>query len=72
MPDASRVQDRVVLAQNLALTRTDPDYYALELGNAVLGGSFYSSRLSIDLRKDAGLVYSVESICRPAAPAAST
>ena len=62
VPDASRVQDRVVLAQNLALTRSDPDYYPLALGNAVLGGSFYSTRLSIDLRKHAGLVYSVESV----------
>ena len=62
VPDASRVQDRVVLAQNLALTRSDPDYYSLALGNAVLGGSFYSTRLSIDLRKRAGLVYSVESV----------
>ena len=62
VPDASRVQDRVVLAQNLALTRSDPDYYPLALGNAVLGGSFYSTRLSIDLRKKAGLVYGVESV----------
>jgi zinc protease len=62
VPDASRVQDRVVLAQNLALTRSDPDYYPLQLGNAVLGGSFYSTRLSIDLRKSSGLVYSVESM----------
>ena len=62
VPNASRVQDRVVLAENLALTRTDPDYYPLELGNAVLGGSFYSTRLSIDLRKNAGLVYGVESV----------
>jgi zinc protease len=62
VPDASRVQDRVVLAQNLALTRADPDYYPLALGNAVLGGSFYSTRLSIDLRKNAGLVYGVESL----------
>ncbi|HEY0766600.1 MAG TPA: pitrilysin family protein [Steroidobacteraceae bacterium] len=62
VPDASRVQDRVVLAQNLALTRSDPDYYALQLGNAVLGGSFYSTRLSIDLRKNSGLVYSVQSV----------
>jgi zinc protease len=62
VPDASRVQDRVVLAQNLALTRADSDYYPLELGNAVLGGSFYSTRLSIDLRKNSGLVYSVESM----------
>ena len=62
VPDASRVQDRVVLAQNLALTRSDADYYPLALGNAVLGGSFYSTRLSIDLRKKAGLVYGVESV----------
>jgi zinc protease len=31
------------------------------LGNAVLGGGFYSTRLSIDLRKNTGLVYSVSS-----------
>jgi zinc protease len=62
VPDASRVQDRVVLAQNLALKRSDADYYPLQLGNAVLGGSFYATRLSIDLRKNSGLVYSVQSL----------
>jgi zinc protease len=61
VPNASRVQDRVTLAQTLALTRSDADFYPLELGNAVLGGSFYSTRLSIDLRRNAGLVYGVES-----------
>jgi zinc protease len=61
VPDATRVQDAVVLGQTLALTRDDPDYYALELGNAVLGGGFYSSRLSVELRKKAGLVYSIGS-----------
>ena len=61
VPDASRVQDSVLLAHNLALTRTNPDYYALELGNAVLGGGLYSSRLSIELRKKTGLVYSAGS-----------
>ena len=61
VPDASRVQDSVTLAQTLGLTRLDPDYYALELGNNVLGGAFYSSRLMRDIRKDAGLVYSVNS-----------
>jgi len=61
VPDASRVQDNVILAQNLALTRSDPDFYALELGSAVLGGGFYSTRLSIELRKNTGLVYSVGS-----------
>jgi len=62
VPDDSRVQDVVVLAQNLNLTRADPDFYPLELGNELLGGGFYSTRLSIDLRKNAGLVYSVGSI----------
>jgi zinc protease len=52
----------VVLAENLALARSNPDYYALQLGNALLGGAFYSTRLSIDLRKNTGLVYSVGSI----------
>lgn len=61
IPDASRVQDVVYLAQDVPLTRTDPDYYPLALGNAVLAGGFYASRLSIDLRKNAGLVYSVNS-----------
>jgi zinc protease len=60
-PDASRVQDIVYLGQNAPLTRSDPDYYALELGNTVLAGGFYASRLSIDLRKTRGLVYSVNS-----------
>jgi zinc protease len=61
VPDASRVQDTVILAHTVAINRADPDYYALQLGNSVLGGGFYSARLSIDLRKNAGLVYSVGS-----------
>jgi zinc protease len=61
VPDATRVQDDVVLAESLGLTRSDPDYYAMQLGSAILGGGFYSSRLSIHLRKEAGLVYSVGS-----------
>jgi zinc protease len=61
VPDVSRVQDYVMLAHAMSLTRSDPDYYALELGNAVLGGGFYSTRLSIDLRKNSGLVYGVGS-----------
>lgn len=59
--DASRVQDKVTLAETLGLTRISPDYYALELGNNVLGGAFYSTRLTRDIRKDAGLVYSIQS-----------
>lgn len=61
VPDTSRVQDEATLAETLALTRSDPDYYALRLGNSVLGGSFYASRLTRDLRKDKGLVYYIGS-----------
>jgi zinc protease len=58
--DDTRLQDTVALAQNVPLARQDEDYYALTLGNAVLAGGFYSSRLSTDLRKRTGLVYSVD------------
>ncbi|MDD5250332.1 MAG: pitrilysin family protein [Rhodocyclaceae bacterium] len=61
IPDASRVQDRAMLAETLGITRSSPDYYALKLGDTVLGGGFYAARLSRDLRKNAGLVYSINS-----------
>lgn len=61
VPDASRVQDKVTLGQTLALVRTNADYYPLQLGNHVLGGAFYATRLYRDLRENAGLVYFVSS-----------
>ncbi len=61
VPDATRVQDSVRLAETLGLTRSDPDYYALQLGNHVLSGAFYATRLYRVLREEAGLVYTVES-----------
>ena len=61
VPDASRVQVEVRLAEVLGLTRANPDYYALQLGNHVLSGAFYATRLYRDLREKAGLVYTVES-----------
>ena len=62
VPDASRVQDAVALAQILELARSDPDYYTLQVGNHVLSGAFYATRLYHDLREKAGLVYTVESL----------
>jgi zinc protease len=59
VPDASRVQDKVTLAETLGLTRENPDYYALTLGNHVLGGGFYATRLYQQLREETGLVYTV-------------
>ena len=61
VPDKSRVQVNVSLAETLGLNRFDSDYYALELGNHVLGGGFYATRLYQDLRENAGLVYFVSS-----------
>ena len=59
VPDSSRIQDKVILAQTVALTRSNPEYYALQLGNHVLGGGFYATRLYRDLRERTGLVYNV-------------
>jgi len=61
VPDASRVQDKVTLGETLQITRTNADYYALQLGNHVLGGGFYATRLYRDLREKNGLVYFVSS-----------
>ena len=61
VPDKSRVQDNVALAETLKLTRFSPDFYALQVGNHVLGGGFYATRLYQDLRENAGLVYYVGS-----------
>ena len=61
VPDSSRVQNKVTLAESLQLTRTNADYYALQLGNHVLGGGFYATRLYRDLREKSGLVYFVNS-----------
>jgi zinc protease len=58
--DPEAVQDSVTLAEQLNLNRFDPDYYPLQLGNHVLGGGFYATRLYHDLRQVAGYVYSVD------------
>ena len=59
IPDSQRVQDEVTLAEQVEINRFSPDYYPLQLGNHVLGGGFYATRLYHDLRQEAGLVYTV-------------
>ena len=44
----------------LAATRTDPEYYPLLVGNAILGGGA-SSRLFLDVREKKGLAYDAHS-----------
>ncbi len=60
VPDNESVQDQVTLAEQINLNRFDPEYYPIELGNHVLGGGFYATRLYHDLRQVNGLVYTVD------------
>jgi zinc protease len=62
VPDRSRIQDDVTLAQTLGIKRSDPDYYALQVGRHILTGAFYATRLYQDLREKTGLVYTVEAL----------
>jgi zinc protease len=57
--DDTSIQDTVILAEELGLNRFDADYYAIELGNHILGGGFYATRLYHDLRQVTGYVYTV-------------
>jgi zinc protease len=59
VPDPTRVQDGVQLAEELPMNRFNPDYYSLQLGNHILGGGFYATRLYRDLREKTGYVYYV-------------
>jgi zinc protease len=64
VPDATQIQDSVELAQEIGVNRFHPDYYALQLGDHVLGGGFYATRLYRDLRQKAGYVYNVDNALR--------
>lgn len=60
IPDRTQLQDSVNLSQMIPINRFDPDYYSLQLGNHVLGGGFYATRLYHDLRQTTGYVYYVD------------
>ncbi|MFH0810867.1 MAG: pitrilysin family protein [Pseudomonadota bacterium] len=45
----------------MAIQRSDPDFYALQVGNYILGGGGFSSRLIEEVRVKRGLAYSVSS-----------
>jgi zinc protease len=50
-----------------ALARTDPDYFPLLVGNYILGGGGFVSRLMTEVRSKHGLAYSVYSYFQPLA-----
>jgi zinc protease len=60
VPDPSQLQNQVHLSEMIGINRFDSDYYPLQLGNHVLGGGFYATRLYHDLRQVNGFVYNVD------------
>ena len=60
VPDPSQLQVSVEMSETIPINRFDPDYYPLQLGNHVLGGGFYATRLYHDLRQVNGYVYNVD------------
>ena len=67
-PDAPRIEkiDRpftqsTIFVGERGIARNDPDYYAIEIFNYVLGGGGFTSRLLDEIRDNLGLAYSVSS-----------
>lgn len=57
-------QTHILLGQP-GMRRGDPDYFPLYVGNHILGGSGFASRLMQSIREDRGLVYDVHSYFVP-------
>ncbi|MHC1481648.1 M16 family metallopeptidase [Frateuria aurantia] len=57
VPNPYAAQDTVFLAQSVQVDLSNPDRYALQLGNDVLGGNGFASRLMTDIRVRHGYAY---------------
>ncbi|QLF92908.1 insulinase family protein [Pseudomonas sp. ABC1] len=57
-------QSHLMLAQ-LGISRDDPDYAALYLGNQILGGGGFGTRLMEEVREKRGLTYGIYSAFSP-------
>lgn len=62
--DYPSTQTHILVGQP-GMARLDPDYFALYVGNHILGGSGLVSRLSQSIREQRGLSYSVYSYFAP-------
>ena len=58
-------QQTHILYSMPVLTHNDSDYFALYVGNHILGGSGYSSRILKEIREERGLAYSAYSYFHP-------
>jgi zinc protease len=54
-----------ILIGQPGITRDDPDYFPLLVGNHVLGGGGFTSRLMHEVREKRGLVYDIHSYFSP-------
>lgn len=61
VPATGRVQSSVTLEETTGVSRTAPDWAALQVANAALTGGLYSSILYHDLREVHGYAYAVDS-----------
>jgi zinc protease len=50
-----------IILGNLGISRANPDFYALQVMNYILGGGGFASRLMDNIRVNRGLAYSVSS-----------
>lgn len=50
-----------IMAGTVGVKRGDPDWYPLMVGNEILGGGGFASRLNQTIRQDNGLAYSIYS-----------
>jgi zinc protease len=57
-------QANIILGQ-IGLKRNDPDFYAVQVMNYILGGGGFASRLMDNIRDNRGLVYNVHSSIEP-------
>ena len=54
-----------IILGSLGINRQNPDFYAFQVMNYILGGGGFSSRLMDDIRENRGLAYSVSSSFSP-------
>ena len=64
VPNSYSSQDQVLMGQVLEVNLHNPDRYALQLGNDVLGGNGFASRLMNDIRVNHGYAYGAGSAMR--------
>jgi zinc protease len=56
-----------ILVGSIGIARNDPDYFPLFVGNYILGGGGFASRISEEVRQKRGLAYSAGSYFSPLA-----